>query len=158
MVDVKQAPAKISPEGLGDYLEVLTRAVFQSGISWRVIDSKWSSFREAFGDFDPQYVASLTTEEIDNLAENRSIVRNRRKIEATVANAKRMLELEERNGGFQQFLRSHEDYESAAADLIANFKYLGELGAYYFMWVVGEAVPSYEEWSASHNARYRRRR
>ncbi len=158
MVQVHQAPAKISPEGLEDYLEVLTKAVFQSGISWKVIDSKWGSFREAFGDFDPHYVASLTSEEIDRLAENRAIVRNRRKIEATVANAKKILQLDERPGGFQHFLRSHEDFESATAALIANFKYLGELGAYYFMWVVGEPVPSYEDWSQSHNTRTRRRR
>jgi 3-methyladenine DNA glycosylase Tag len=158
MVEVRQAPAKITPKGVDDYLEVLTKAVFQSGISWRVIDSKWSSFRKAFRDFDPNYVARLTAEDIEKLAEDRSIVRNRRKIEATVANAKRMLKIDEQPGGFQQFLRSHRDFESATADLVANFKYLGELGDYYFMWVVDEPVPSYEEWSASHNARYRRRK
>src|SRR5437763_782685 len=37
-----EAPKRIRPKGLADYLEVMTKAAFQSGISWRVIEAKWT--------------------------------------------------------------------------------------------------------------------
>jgi hypothetical protein len=52
-------PNQISPQGLADYLEVLTRAVFQAGMNWRVIEAKWPGFVEASHRFDPDTVAAL---------------------------------------------------------------------------------------------------
>src|SRR5712692_3324769 len=46
------APQQIQPTRLGDYLEVMSKAVFQTGISWRVVDAKWPGIREAFQNFD----------------------------------------------------------------------------------------------------------
>jgi DNA-3-methyladenine glycosylase I len=89
-----EAPKQVRPVRLGDYLEVMTKAVFQSGISWKVIESKWDGFREAFSGFDPDRIADLTAPEVDRLAEDTRIVRNRRKIEATIHNAETMLELD----------------------------------------------------------------
>jgi DNA-3-methyladenine glycosylase I len=79
-----QAPERIEPQRLGDYLEVLTKAVFQSGLSWRVIEAKWVGFGEAFSGFDPRTVADLRPADVDRLAGDTRIVRNRRKIQATV--------------------------------------------------------------------------
>ena len=42
------APEQINPQSLGDYLGVMTKAVFQSGISWRVVESKWPGIQEAY--------------------------------------------------------------------------------------------------------------
>jgi 3-methyladenine DNA glycosylase Tag len=145
---VVPAPPQIRPRGLADYLEVLTRAVFQSGLNWRVIDAKWDGFREAFHGFDPAWVANLTPEQVDELATDRRIVRNRRKIEATVDNAQAMLELDARHGGFQRYLRSHPGFDETVADLRRRFAFLGDTGAYYFLYVVGEPVPPHEEWAA----------
>jgi 3-methyladenine DNA glycosylase Tag len=142
------APPKVRPRGLADYLEVLTRAVFQSGLSWRVIDAKWDGFREAFHGFDPARVADLTPNQVDELAADRRIVRNRRKIQATVDNAQAMLELDARHRGFGRYLRSHGGFDETVADLRRQFAFLGETGAYYFLYVVGEPVPPYEEWAA----------
>ncbi len=144
-----EAPKQIRPEGLADYLEVMTKAVFQSGLSWRVVDAKWDGFREAFEGFDPERVAELRPEDVDRLAADTRIVRNRRKIEATVENAATMLDLDREHGGFGTWLRSHRDYEDTAADLVRNFRFLGDTGAYYFLHVVGEPVPRHEEWVAS---------
>ena len=83
-----QAPQQIKPTKLADYLEVMTKAVFQSGISWQVIEAKWDGFREAFAAFDPAAVAGFSVDDVDRLAEDTRIVRNRRKIEATVTNAR----------------------------------------------------------------------
>ena len=142
------APPKVRPRGLADYLEVLTRAVFQSGLNWRVIDAKWEGFREAFRRFDPAWVAALTPDQVDELAADKRIVRNRRKIEATVNNAQAMLELDAQHGGFGRYLRSHGGFEETAADLRRQFAFLGETGAYYFLYVVGEPVPPHEGWAA----------
>ena len=86
-------PKRIRPKGLSDYLEIMTMAAFQAGISWRVIEAKWAGFREAFDGFDPEKVASLEPPDIDRLAEDTRIVRNRAKIEAAIANARAMVAL-----------------------------------------------------------------
>jgi hypothetical protein len=145
-----EAPKQIRPKGLADYLEVLTKAVFQSGISWRVIEAKWDGFREAFQGFDPKWVASLEDPDVDRLAADTRIVRNRRKIEATVHNARVMLDLDEEHGGFRRYLRSFGGFDETVGDLKKRFKFLGDLGAYYFLYVVREEVPPHEEWLTAH--------
>jgi len=146
-----EAPRQIKPKGLADYLEVLTKAAFQSGISWRVIEAKWDGFREAFSGFDAERVAELEPPDVDRLAEDTRIVRNRAKIEATVHNARTMLELDrEFRGGFRGYLRSFGDFDALVKDMRKRFKFLGDTGAYYFLHVVGERVPPHEEWMAAH--------
>lgn len=142
-------PEQIQPKSLADYLEVMTRAAFQSGISWRVIEAKWEGFREAFHGFDPQWVASLEPPDLDRLAGDTRIVRNRKKIEATVHNAQTMLDLEREHGGFRNYLRSHDGFDETVTDMRKRFKFLGDTGAYYFLYVVSEEVPPHEEWMAA---------
>ena len=145
-----QAPKQIEPSKLADYLEVLTKAVFQSGMSWRVIEAKWDGFREAFADFDPARIAAFTGDDIDRLAEDTRIIRNRRKIEATVTNAETMLALDEEPGGFTGWLRSHAGFDATVAALRGEFRFLGDTGSYFFLYVVGERVPPHEEWMKAH--------
>lgn len=144
-----QAPRKIRPKDLADYLEVMTRAIFQAGISWRVIDAKWEGFRRAFHGFDPAYVAALTERDIDQLAADPQIVRNRAKIAATAENAATMLRLEADFGGFRRYLRAHGDFEATAAELRRRYRFLGDTGAYYFLYLVGERVPHHDAWARS---------
>jgi DNA-3-methyladenine glycosylase I len=147
-----EAPKQIRPKGLADYLEVMTKAAFQSGISWRVIEAKWAGFQEAFDGFDPKKVASLEPPDVDRLAQDTRIVRNRAKIEATVHNARAMLELDREYGGFRKYLRSFDDYDALVKDMRKRFKFLGDTGAYFMLHVVGEEVPPHEEWMGSHAA------
>ena len=72
----------------------------------------------------------MTPSEIDQLTEDTSVIRNRRKLEAVVANAQKILELEAEFGGFQKYLRSHGDFVSLVKDLRDQFKFLGEMGCY----------------------------
>jgi 3-methyladenine DNA glycosylase Tag len=150
-----QAPTKIEPAGLADYLDVITRAVFQSGMSWRVVEAKWDGFREAFAGFEPAVVAGYTGHDLERLAADTRIVRNRRKIEATVGNAQALLALDGLPGGFVGWLRSRGDFDATVAALRGEFRYLGDMGAYYVLYVVGEDVPSHEDWMDSH-PQYRR--
>ena len=144
-----QAPTKIQPEGLNDYLEVLSKAVFQSGMSWKVVSSKWPGIKEAFHDFDLKTVADMGEGDLDELTNDTRVIRNRRKLEAVVHNARRVVELDKEFGGFQKYLRSHNDFPAAVQDLRKNFKFLGETGSYFFLYSVGEEVPPHEEWMAS---------
>ena len=143
------APPQITPKRLGDYLEVMSKAVFQSGMSWQVVNKKWDGIRDAFRDFDAEAVARLGEREIDALTQDTRVIRNRRKIEAIIENANRMLALEAEHGGFRNYLRSHGGFEATVADLRKQFKFVGETGCYIFLYIVGEEVPPHDEWEAS---------
>ncbi len=142
------APERIVPQSLGDYLDVMSRSIFQAGISWRVVDAKWPGIQEAFHGFEAETVAAIAEPELDELSADTRVIRNRRKLEAIVGNAQRMLELEKGHGTFQKYLRSHGSFDDTVKDLRKQFKFLGEMGCYHFLYVVGEEVPPYEEWSA----------
>jgi 3-methyladenine DNA glycosylase Tag len=145
-----QAPTQITPHDLADYLAVITRAVFQSGMTWRVVEAKWDGFRRAFAGFDPPVVAAFTDDDVERLVADKGIIRNRRKIEATIANAQAMLSLEDGPGGFVGWLRSRGDFDATVSALRGEFRFLGDLGAYYVLYVVGEPVPTHEEWVRAH--------
>jgi DNA-3-methyladenine glycosylase I len=145
-----EAPQQITPTKLADYFEVMTKAVFQSGMSWQVVEAKWDGFREAFAGFDPPTVAAFTGDDVDRLAEDTRIIRNRRKIEATVVNAETILTLDGGRGGFTGWLRSHADFDATVAALRSEFRFLGDTGTYFFLYVVGERVPPHDEWMKAH--------
>lgn len=75
--------------------ERLALEAFQSGLSWRTILHKRPAFRAAFDNFDRVRVADYTEEDVRRLMSDASIVRNRRKIEATIHNARIALTLPE---------------------------------------------------------------
>lgn len=79
---------------------------FQTGLSWLVILRKRPAFREAFVGFDPEAVANFGVADVERLMQDESIVRNRRKIEATVQNAQAILALREQ-GGLEELLWTH---------------------------------------------------
>ena len=148
-------PERIQPTSLGDYLEVMTKAVFQSGISWKVVEAKWPGIKEAFKDFDAEVVAGFSEPELEALTQDTRVIRNRRKLEAIVSNAQRMIELDEQHGGFQRYLRSHGDFPSTIQDIRKQFKFMGDTGTYFFLYVVGEDVPSHDDWVASRSSKSR---
>jgi DNA-3-methyladenine glycosylase I len=145
-----EPPKKIQPQGLADYLEIMSKSVFQTGISWRVVENKWPGIREALVNFDPMVISNFTFEDLNKLLEDKRIIRNHRKLEAIIGNARRIIELDKTHNGFQNYLRSHGSFDELVKDLRKQFKFLGDMGAYHFLWVVGEEVPSYEQWLSSH--------
>ena len=75
--------------------ERLSLEAFQSGLAWITILRKREAFREAFAGFDPDAVASFGEADVERLLADEGIVRNRAKIEATIANARATLALRE---------------------------------------------------------------
>jgi len=145
-----QPPAKIDPKSLADYLEVMTRSVFEPGLNWSVVEAKWPGIRAAFADFDPAAVAGFTPADVERLMADAGIIRNRKKIEATIHNAGEMLNMEREHGSFKSYLGAAGSFEGTVADMRKRFKFLGEMGAYHFLYVVREPVPAHEEWLAAH--------
>lgn len=143
-------PAQIKPSSLDDYLDVMSKAVFQSGISWKVVETKWPGTREAFYDFDVRKVAALNEKDIDDLNQDTRVIRNYRKLNAIVFNAQKMLSLDEEYVGFQNYLRSQNDFDSTLNMIRKDFKFMGPMGIYYFLYVVGEDVPPHEEFEAAY--------
>lgn len=143
-----EAPKQIKPTKLADYLEVLSKAVFESGMNWRVIENKWPGFREAFDGFEPATVANYSPDDVDRLLADPRIIRNGRKVQATIHNAGAMLAAEQEFGSFGTYLEATRPFDNQLADMKKRFKHVGNFGVYYFLYVVGEEVPPHEEYSA----------
>ena len=85
---------------------------FQSGLSWITILRKRDNFRRAFKDFDPAAVARFTGRDVQRLLKDAGIIRHRGKIESTINNAKRALELIEEKGSLAAYFWSWEPLPS----------------------------------------------
>jgi len=78
--------------------ERISLEAFQSGLSWATILRKRPAFRAAFDDFDPDAVAGYGEADVARLMADPGIVRNRRKIEATIANARATVGVRDEGG------------------------------------------------------------
>ena len=137
----KQPPP---PKDLSGYLDALARVMFQTGISWRVVDTKWPGIRAAFHDFDVQRVAKFREADIDRLMGDTRVIRNRKKLEAIRENARELLALDAEYKGFKRYLDSLGDFDATRKALHKQFAYVGDSGAWYFLWMVGRKVPAPE--------------
>jgi DNA-3-methyladenine glycosylase I len=87
--------------------EKLSLEAFQSGMSWRTILAKRDAFRAAFARFDPEAVASFGDADVARLLADQGIVRNRAKIEATLANARAAVGLRATGEPLEALVRAH---------------------------------------------------
>ena len=78
--------------------ERLSLEAFQSGLSWATILRKRPAFRAAFSDFDPEQVAGFGEARVEKLLDDPTIIRNERKIRATITNAQATLRLRAKGG------------------------------------------------------------
>jgi len=76
----------------------------QAGLSWSTILNKRDHYREVFDQFDPQAVASYGDAKIEALLQDPGIVRNRRKVEAAITNARAFLEVQQEFGTFDRYV------------------------------------------------------
>ncbi len=139
-------PERINAKSLDDYLAVITRAVFQAGLRWALIDAKWPAFQNAFANFDTKKVSSFTEADIRRLASDETIIRSEKKIRGTVQNAQMLLALDREFGGFKIYLTSFESYDALSLDIGKRFAFLGEMSIYYVLFWVREPVPPFDEW------------
>lgn len=142
-----QSPPRVKPKDDSGYFEEMTKTVFRSGFSWKVIENKWPNFQKSFAQFSVDKVAAFDERDVDRLLADTSIVRNGRKIESTIHNARALKAIQKEFGSFEKYLRSLDGvgYPAVAQDLKNRFKHLGRTGTFTFLWSVGEEVPDWEE-------------
>jgi DNA-3-methyladenine glycosylase I len=121
------------------YFERLTLEIFQAGLSWQTILKKRFAFRNAFDDFDFLKVARYKTRKINSLLNNKGIVRNRLKINATIYNANEFIKIIDSFGSFDKFMKK-QDYDDRNYMLKLfkkHFKFTGPLIIEEFMMSTG---------------------
>lgn len=140
-------PRTIAPKLPSDYFEVLTRAVFNAGLSWRVVHAHWPALADAFSDFDPEVVAGYDEQDVERLVADERLIQSAAKLAATTDNARTFMALVGEHDGFAGWVHSFADYESIDRALRKHFRYIGEFGAYWSLYTVGEPVPDYRAWA-----------
>jgi DNA-3-methyladenine glycosylase I len=84
--------------------EFLVLDAFQAGLSWAIVLRKREGFRRAFSDFDPRKVAKYDSRKVKSLLADASIIRNRQKVAATLANARAFLRVQKEFGSFDRYI------------------------------------------------------
>lgn len=133
----------------------LSLEIFHIGLSWQLVLSKYDDFMAAFDDFDYEKVAHYPEEKVDELMENEKIIRYRRKIEATINNANRFLDVQKEFGTFSKYIWSFTDGQQIVskdderltnsplsnqitADLKKRgFKFVGSVTIYSYLQAIG---------------------
>ena len=142
----EKIPRAIAAPTLDDHLEVMTRAIFQAGLSWAFIDSRWDAFRREFGGFVVTHVAAYGAYDIERLMTADGIVHSRSKILGTIANARALLALVADFGDVAAYAHSFATYDALRTDARKRFAYLGDLSCYYWLLRTGLPVMPFERW------------
>lgn len=137
-----------------DAFELLTLEIFQGGLSWRTVLKRRAGFRAAFALFDPEQVARFGAEDLDRLVSDARIVRHRRRIAATIENARRLLIARVEwgsgpgdRGAFARMLALARDSGGArtlAAEMQSRFVGVGPGTAESFLQAAGVVPPVHE--------------
>ena len=131
--------------------EALTLTYFENGLSWATVFDKRDNLRKAFRGFDPATVARMTADDVERLMADASIIRNRRKIEATVHNARLLSTYSLSQLAWQHQPRRHhhlrtwadgrmrspESRQLSATLREAGFRMIGPVVTHSFMHTVG---------------------
>ncbi|MHB9096472.1 MAG: DNA-3-methyladenine glycosylase I [Syntrophales bacterium] len=83
----------------------------QAGLSWLTILKKRENYRQALHGFDPQKIAAYSAADVQRLLADRSIIRNRLKIESAIRNARGVLKIMDEFGSFDAFIWRYVDYQ-----------------------------------------------
>lgn len=98
---------------------------FQAGLSWQIVLNKRENFRRAFDNFNPDIIAKYDEGKLMELVQDKSIIRNKQKIAATVNNAQRFIEVQNEFGSFDKYIWAFVDNKP----IINSFSNIKELPA-----------------------------
>lgn len=152
--------------------ELLVLETMQAGLSWNIILKKRENMRAAFDGFDVKKIARYDDEKETLLMEDAGIIRNRRKIRATVDNAKAFLDIQKEYGSFSKFIWSFTDGKpvvnawekqedmpasDARSDAVSKalkkrgFRFVGTIVCYSFLQAIG-MVNDHVVWCKEYDA------
>ena len=139
--------------------EMLILESFQAGLSWECVLNKRESFRQAFDNFNIDKIINYSDEKIQELLQNKGIIRNRLKINATINNSKIFKDIQEQYGTFSKYLETFTNNEviyeigkatSKLSDNISKdlqkrgMKFVGSTIIYSFLQAIG-VIYSHDE-------------
>lgn len=107
------------------HFEFLVLEGAQAGLSWATILKRRENYRKAYDNFDPAKVAKYDETKVAELLANAGIIRNRKKIESSINNARLFLEVQKEFGSFDNYIWSFVDHKP----VINSWKTLSELPA-----------------------------
>jgi len=93
------------------HFEFLVLEINQAGLSWKTVLKKRDNYKKAYDNFDLLRVARYDDHKITQLLNNAGIIRNRKKIEASIHNAKRFIEIQIEFGSFDSYIWSFVNYQ-----------------------------------------------
>ncbi len=135
----------IALESDDELFERLTLELFQAGLNWRLVLQKRPAFRKAFSNFSIKRVASFTEKDVSRLLNDKAIIRNRLKIEATIENAKRLTKIIAQYGSFANYLSSltgpPEDFHK---EFKKRFRFMGPKIVESFLLSIGKLDGAHE--------------
>lgn len=139
--------------------ELLILENFQAGLSWECVLNKREDFIKSFDNFDIDKIIAYNQDKIDCLMQNKQIIRNRRKIESAIKNAKSFKDISKEFGSFSKYIWSFTNnkiiYEtgktsSELSDMISNdlrkrgMKFVGTVIVYSYLQAIG-VINSHEK-------------
>lgn len=129
----------VPPADDNEAFELLTLEIFQAGLSWRTILAKRDAFREAFAGFDVSAVGDFDERDVERLLADAGIIRNKQKIEATIANAGSVLAIQRDSGSFLNWLNAlPADLDAAYLQLRPRFRFFGRTTCESFLEAIGK--------------------
>jgi len=106
--------------------EFLVLESAQAGLSWITILKRREAYKNAFAGYDAEKVARMTEENVELLMQDSGIIRNRKKIQATISNAQHFLEVQKEFGSFCRYLKS---FLPEGKPIMNHWKSLNEIPA-----------------------------
>ena len=139
--------------------EMLLLESFQAGLSWECVLNKREAFKEVFDNFNYQKISNYNEEKIEELLNNKNIIRNKRKIKSAITNAKIFMDIQKEYQSFSNYLWSFTNNEiiyeydkttSSLSDTISKdlkkrgMKFVGTTIIYSYLQAVG-VINSHEQ-------------
>ena len=107
------------------HFEFLTLESAQAGLSWYTVLRKRANYRQAFAEFDPSQVARFSAAKVEQMLQDPGLIRNRRKINAAVENARHFLSVQDEFGSFNAYIWRFVDGQP----MVNEFRALADLPA-----------------------------
>lgn len=146
-----EPPENLAMVGEDRYLSVMCRRIFRAGLTHRLVDARWPAFEMAFGDFDLEYVANLTDDDLKQLSQDENLIRHRRKIFAVRDNARAMQNIAQNFGSFGTWVAEwpEEKITQLWQELKDNFTQMGGNSAPSFLRMIGKDTFLLTSWVKS---------
>lgn len=131
----KCKPGK-KPKSDQEYFEILCLCILQAGLGWGMVRKNWKKYKRGFYNFNINKLTKMSSKE---LMKKPNVIKNLRKIEGIIYNAKKFQKIKKENGSFSNFLKSLKQMKDKEVFrlLTKYFRHVGEYTAEFYLHCVG---------------------